>query len=155
LRKDINTSKREQIKKGLRALKGFPKTKALYGFDIETANNNKDFVCASLVSDDYVFFTRSKDELIHELLVNKRYHNSFIVATNLMFDFFGVFSIREAHQDFKIIERQGKLIFCKTYVKKTGSDVFYHPSKVKGRKDLKPITFIDSISHFTISETLM
>ena len=66
-------------------------TKRLFGFDIETANNNKDFILASIIGENYEKVFYSKDELINEIKNKYIFRNSVICATNLSFDFFGSF----------------------------------------------------------------
>ena len=65
-------------------------TKNIYGFDIETYDNNRKFYCASLYGKNLkkVFFDKRK---IIEYLKLPMFHNSCICATNLQFDFFGTF----------------------------------------------------------------
>lgn len=158
-------AKKFNFEKGLRILKGkIPKYK-IFGFDIETCNNNKDFVCCSIVGDNYKKFFTSIDDLKQELLNNRIFSNSFICATNLMFDFFGVFSLHDTLKYFNIIERSGSLMYAKTYTNyDKNSDVkkgFYKFSNLKHMKRNKiidsisnnfyPITFMDSGNHLRTS----
>ena len=89
----------------------------IYGFDIETANDNKDFVCASVYLDDnnHWFFT-DKDALIN-FFKTKRFHNSVVCATNLSFDFFGLFFQSEEVKQFQTLFRGSDLLYAKTYIK--------------------------------------
>ena len=145
-----------KIDKGLRILKGKVKTYKVFGFDTETCNNNKDFVCSSIVGTLYTKFFTDKKSMIEELQTNRIFRGSFLVATNLMFDFFSLFGIREAIKQFMVVERAGSLIFCKTYVSYDAKDKsFIHPDRVKEDKekyaDTYALTFIDSGSHLRTS----
>ena len=72
----------------------------IFGFDIETCNDNKELVCATIYYDDNNFWTfTDKDELIF-FLKRKMFWNSIIVATNLAFDFFGIFHEKKEVQIF-------------------------------------------------------
>ena len=93
-----------KIEAGLRPLKGKVKPIKIFGFDIETYNNNKNFCCGSIVGDNYCKFFRDKQEMINDFSSNRNFRNSYLVATNLMFDFFGLFDIEEAINKFNIIE---------------------------------------------------
>ena len=153
---------------GLRQLKGKIKTYKVFGFDVETFNNNKDFLCASLVGDNYEkFYTYKKikgiesdgnlQDLKKELYTNRIFRNSYVCATNLLFDFFSMFPIKEALDNFRIIERQGALVFAQSYCKYKNPTGFYTNKKIydmkkalivkdKGREFYK-ITFIDTLNH--------
>lgn len=158
----IVKKERVDFSKGLRKLKGKVRQVKLFGFDIETYNNNKDFLCASIVGDDYEFFTKSKQALKNEIATNPIFKNSYICATNLMFDFFGTFSIREAFKNFKIIERGSGIILASTYCTRDQKDNRFYSrihidhlaktGKIPSRSGYSyPITFIDSGNHLKTS----
>jgi hypothetical protein len=152
------------FEKGMRRLKGKLKQNKIFGFDIETCNNNKDFVCASVIGDNYQKFFTSKEELKKEICNNRIFRNSFICATNLMFDFFGVYSLNEAINKFQLIERSSSLIMAVSYIpyiKKNFTESQYKKSVLnlmKKNKMIKEIgkefykiTFIDSGNHLKMS----
>jgi len=93
----------------------------IYGFDIETYDRNKKFLCASLVGESFptgeknIKFFTSKHDLIKELK-RDQYRNSFIVASNLSFDFFGTFFNTEDLRKFNILERGSDLLCASTYI---------------------------------------
>lgn len=66
-------------------------SKPIYGFDIETCNENKEFVCASVVGEYGEISFTNKRECIDFILHTNEMRNSIIVASNLSFDFFGLF----------------------------------------------------------------
>jgi len=142
-----------KLQKGLRELKGKTKQQKIFGYDVETGNNNKDFVVASIYSDEYkkVYFT--KEQFKKDLVSNQIFRNSFIVATNLMFDFFATFEIDEALKSFHLVERSSSLIFAVAYISYNKND-----NKIYHKKDIEEdinnyykITFIDSINHLKAS----
>ncbi|HJZ23918.1 MAG TPA: DNA polymerase [Candidatus Babeliales bacterium] len=91
--------------------------KKIYGFDIETANDNKTFVCATLYYDDKNSWTfRDKEALIAFLKIKSRFGNAYIVATNAGFDFFGTFFGTEDIQHFKLLMRGSHLLSATTYI---------------------------------------
>ena len=87
----------------------------MYGFDIETADNNKTFICATLYTDGYVKTLYTKDDVIKELKKD-RYRGSIISATNLGFDFFGVFFDNKEMENFNILLRGSDLLYARTYI---------------------------------------
>lgn len=156
------SSKKIIFEKGLRVLKGKTKAVKLFGYDIETYNHNKNFLCCSLVGYNYKKFFLSKKEFKEELTSNQIFRNSFICATNLLFDFFGTFSLKEAINNFTIIERAGSLVFAKTYISYDSKDKkFYSKTRLNEMKEndeiksisdeFYPITFIDSLNHLRAS----
>lgn len=124
--------------------------KRIFGFDIETANNNKDFVLASIIGDDYQKVFYSKEDLHKEIKTNKIFRGSLIFATNLSFDFFGTFFNSDEQKNFFTLFRGSGLLLAKTYFYK---NEFYPLSKppTKSKKQLKSITFLDSMNYATLS----
>jgi len=135
-----------------------PFKKRIFGFDIETYNNNKNFLLASLYGkyeikdrygnikeEEYKKTFYSKQDVINELKTG-RFRNSFIVATNLQFDFFGTFENQEEMMGFHTLFRSSQLISAKTYYntltkkfqKNSGSGCF-------------SITFIDTLNFAQMS----
>lgn len=138
--------------KGLRPLKSLAKKIKIYGFDIETANNNKDFVCASIVGEDVNEFFKNVNDFKNFLVSDQRLRQSYIFATNTMFDFFGTFPRQEAYKNFDIIEQHGQLILSSAYISYNSKDKnFYHKSKVTDKKKYWKITFCDTLNHYGAS----
>lgn len=125
--------------------------KKIFGFDIETANNNKDFVLASLVSDGYKKLFYSADAVVEEIKTNPIFKNSVVFATNLSFDFFGTFFSHKESKHFYTLFRGSDLLLAKTHFYKKG---FYHEPKMK-TKSLKSIMFIDSLNYAKLSVSKM
>lgn len=146
-------------KKGLYPLKSKTvKSKTIFGFDVETANNNKDFVLATLNGKDYLKTFHSKQELKKELLSNQIFRNSYIIATNLMFDFFATFSKDQAFNEFDVLERQGRVLCATSYIPYKNSrfmnksDMQYMIKRYKLKyNDFRKIVFIDSLNHALLS----
>lgn len=118
--------------------------KPIFGFDIETYDNNKKFLCGSITGEFYkkLFFT--KDALIKELSHN-RFRNAIIAATNLSFDFFGVFYKNPSIKEFLIQFRGSDLIYAKTYLDSDGS-FSYNPGKKRFS-----LTFLDTMNYARLS----
>jgi len=118
-----------------------PNKKTIYGFDIETYDNNKKFLLGSVWSHNYkkVYFT--KQQFIKELLSGK-FNDSIIVATNLGFDFFG--TMFDDAQGFNFIMRGSALIFAKTYV-------YNGKFNRKSNHHKTSITFLDTLNYALMS----
>lgn len=138
----------------LTRLTGKIKTLKIFGFDVETCDNNKTFVCASIVGDDFTKFFKDKDELIRELSTNQAYRNSFICATNLHFDILSIFDKLDFIRKFFFIEQAGCILTASTYVKYDSKDFnFYNRASIPKdeMKNYYKITFIDSLAHLKSS----
>lgn len=92
----------------------------IVGFDIETANGNKDFVLCSFFFDENDYkFCYSKEEAINFILNNAdKFHKKLIFAHNLGFDFLGLFYNSESIKHFEIIQRGSDFILAQTYIYK-------------------------------------
>lgn len=159
---------KKSFPRGMRELKGKINNKKIFGFDVETYDHNKKFLCASIIGQNYKkFYTYKKisgiesdgdiNDMIKELYSNRIFRGSYIVATNLMFDFFSIFPIEKTFDCFKVIERQGGLILATSYCKYKKPYGLFSITKInemiqegiikdKGRETYK-ITFIDSLNH--------
>ena len=138
-----------------RALKPTKQTntkKAIFGFDIETYDDNKKFYCASVYGLEKngkpyknTFFT--KQDVIDEFKTG-RYRNSFVVATNLQFDFFGVFNKHEEIQEFHTLFRGSDLLMAKTFIidGKFNKKSYTGKKRGDGRKG-HSLTFIDTSNY--------
>jgi len=113
----------------------------IIGFDIETYNKNKNFYMGSLVSDYFKKVFYDKRELINELKKQQRYRNVIISATNLGFDFMGLFHGEPEISHFKTLFRGSELITAHTYIEKGDFTAF-----PKSNKRFK-ITFIDTMNY--------
>jgi hypothetical protein len=122
--------------------------KKIFGFDIETYDNNKEFLMASIYSDDFQKFYYSKEELIHDIRTKYIFRNSYIFATNLSFDFFGTFLNQPF---FSTLFRGSDLLMAKTY--------FYHNDFCNSPKmkdnPLKCLVFLDTMNYSKISVETM
>lgn len=128
--------------------------KNFFGFDIETYDNNKKFLLASIVGvtrdgKEYEKVFYSPDAVVRELKCNRVFRNSVIFATNLSFDFFGTFFGHDDSSNFHTVFRGSDLLFCKTYFSKFG----FSSQRVVGRSGngRKSLTFIDSLNYAKMS----
>lgn len=114
----------------------------MYGFDIETCNKNKDFLMASVVDNhnEWVFY--DKQELI-DFFKTKKFWNSYVIATNLQFDFFGTFFGSKEAREFKLLFRGSELLYSLSYIK----DKKFRYKPYKSRK----ICFIDTMNYVRMS----
>jgi hypothetical protein len=90
----------------------------IFGFDIETYDNNKKFLCASIydVQNHKVYFFHDKDKLI-KFLDDKMFNKSYIVSTNLQFDFFGLFHNKPQIKNYKLVFRKSSFLSAKNIKK--------------------------------------
>jgi len=117
--------------------------KKVYGFDIETYDDNKKFYCATIYYDKKRHWTfYDKDKLI-AFFKTHRFRSSYVVATNLSFDFWGVMFGKEDSQNFFMISRGSDLITAKTTVK----DGKFYLKKKGGHL----LTFIDTLNYAKLS----
>jgi len=152
-------------KKGLYKLKGKTKEVKVFGFDVETYDNNQEISVMSIVGKDYKKFFYTRKELYLELSSNQIFRNSLICATNLTFDLTAFMPITELFNNSEIIERQGGIILAITYVKYDKNDFKLYSKatldniklklsdedKKDFMKDYYPIKFIDSLNHLKCS----
>lgn len=68
-----------------------PEHKNLFGFDIETYGDSNTFLMGSIVNDKETFIFWDKERMINFILGSKKVRNSIFFATNLGFDFLGLF----------------------------------------------------------------
>lgn len=135
----------------LTRLSGNLKTLKIFGFDVETSNNNQSFVCGSIVGKDYKKFYRDKEDMLKEFATNRIFRNSSICATNLHFDILSLFERDDFIQKFFFIEAHGCFILASCYVSYDSSDTnFYsrHDFKNDDIKKFYKITFMDTLAHF-------
>jgi len=126
---------------------------AIYGFDIETYNKNKNFLCATLYFSDDKYWTFYDPHELINFMKKKRFKDSYVVATNLGFDFFGTFFKKEELKEFNIMFRGSDLLYAKSFIrnktfKKRAFDTV--DGKTKGKKGGR-ITFIDTMNFSKIS----
>lgn len=114
------------------------------GFDIETYDNNKKFLMASLVADDWKRVYFNQKDLIEDLK-SKKCWGSFIVASNLSFDFFGTFFNHDELMQFTTLFRGSDLMFATTYIE--NGQFIKKPKKQRKGK----ITFIDTFNFVKMS----
>lgn len=145
--------------RGLQPLKSEPAQRKVFGFDIETANNNRDFVCCTIVGKNYVKTFYDIDKFKKEIGTNRIFRNGFIYATNLMFDFYGLFfSHIEAHRDFDVLEDHGRLIQATTYISYNKDNTKFHHRQDIPKDDIKKyykIVFCDTLNHYRASVAKM
>jgi hypothetical protein len=121
--------------------------KAIFGFDIETYNDNKKFLCCSLVGNNYKKHFLTKKDFVTEIKTNPIFLNSYIFATNLSFDFFGMF-FNDDGKYFETIFQGSNLLFSNVYIYK---NQFVNKELHQNYSDLKSITFVDSMNYAKLS----
>lgn len=120
-------------------------TKKIYGFDIETYDNNKKFYCASIYGDDLIKTFFNKRKLIDYFKL-PHFKNSYVCATNLGFDFFGTFYNQPEEFDFSILFRGSDLLFADTH----SDGKKFHRYNDKSHTT-KKVTFIDTLNYAKLS----
>ena len=119
--------------------------KEIYGFDVETCNKNKTFLCATLYSDNPNFtktFYNKRDCI--EYFKLKRFKSSIIATTNLGFDFNALFFNEPEAMEFLPCWRGSHLIFEKSHI---GDKKFYLKNEKKTRRT---ITFLDTLNYASL-----
>jgi hypothetical protein len=94
--------------------KSIPK---IFGFDCETYSKKNIFYCCSLYGDGYQKTFDRKEDFVAEIQ-KKRFRNSWIVATNLSFDFFCMYFDLKDIIEMKMINRGSNMIFAQKMIKK-------------------------------------
>lgn len=96
----------------------FVNNKPIFGFDVETYQTQmngyikQDFLMGSVVGDDCKKVFYDREEMAYFLTHNRKLRNSYIMATNLEFDFQHVFTKSKLLKDMFIIDRNG-VIYAK------------------------------------------
>ena len=121
----------------------------IYGFDIETYDDNKGFLCASIYYDDdnkWMFY--NKRDLIR-FLKTKRFQNSIISATNLGFDFMGVFHEQPEMKSFNLLFRGSSLVYAKTYIR--NREFVRNANNKKTGMVGRRLCFLDTMNYASLS----
>lgn len=142
--------KKFRFEKGLKKLDGKVREYNIFGFDIETANNNKDFLLGSIVGKDYEKVFYDAESMRNEIATNRIFKGSYICASQLTFDYCMLFpDLEENFKHSEIIERSSAIIYVKTHVSYDEDDnKFYGKHQIKGNSEnYYPILFIDSLNH--------
>ena len=116
----------------------------VYGYDIETCNNNQDYVLGCLYGNEKKFFY-SKKQFIKEVSKNK-YAGCYIACTNLGFDFLGTFHGEKEELQFNTLFRGSSLILAETYI--INNKFSKIPPKTGKRQKLY---FIDTMNYAPMS----
>lgn len=111
----------------------------IYGFDIETCDDNKSFLCASINGSDYSETFYNKRDFINTLK-NRRFRGCYLAATNLSFDFQGIFYKEPEAMKIKPLFRGSDMITAEVYIYKDDYCDKYYPGAYK-------ITFIDTMNY--------
>lgn len=92
------------------------KDRVIFGFDIETYGDNNEFLCAAFYreSDGASWWFRTKTETI-DFIKSTVMTGAFVFATNLGFDFHGLFENTPEWNKFMLCMRNGTLISATTY----------------------------------------
>jgi hypothetical protein len=88
--------------------------KTIFAFDVETHTDKNLFVFGSIVGDNNYRFTSADKKEFKEKLCCSTFNSSIIFSTNLQFDFFSVFDMRDLKpKKFKLIFSGSNLIYVK------------------------------------------
>lgn len=117
--------------------------KKIFGFDIETCDDGKTFVCASIVGDGYSKTFYNKRDVIKEFQTSK-FKGSFVSATNLQYDYMGVFFNEPEIKKFSWCWRGSHMIFARSFI---GSEGFHLERQGKNSE----IVFIDTLNYAQMS----
>ncbi len=124
----------------LKATTQLHNTRTIYGFDIETYDKNRKFYCASIYGNNIQKTFFDKQELI-DFFKTKRFKHSIIAATNLQFDFFGLFYNMTEIKQFNTLFRGSDLISSHSYI-------INKQFKRKNEEDKRnSILFIDTLNY--------
>ena len=115
-------------------------SKTIYGFDVETYNNNKSFYCATIFGEGVCKTYMTKKDLISDIL-SGTYNDSIICATNLGFDFFAILF---KSKGFSFILRGSDLLYAKTYIYNNSFNILRNHHKTC-------ITFLDTMNYSKMS----
>lgn len=123
----------------------------LFGFDIETYDNNTKISMISIYGKNYKNTFLSVEDFKNDLKTNRVYTNCYIVATNLSFDFFGSFWNSKEINNFTTIPKgnTSSIITAKTFIK-DNEFVKSLPLDQSGKKG-HSITFIDTFNYHETS----
>lgn len=127
--------------------------KKVFGFDIETYNDNKNFLMCSIYGENYLKVFYSPSEFIEEIKTNPIFKNAYLFATNLSFDFFGIFFNSSDVQNMSTLFRGSDLLKAKTYLKfnqQTQKREFTLLAKTKTKAN-PSLTFIDTMNYAKLS----
>lgn len=113
--------------------------KKIMTFDTETHDNNQKFTLGSVFDGDSFLVFNDKEDM-RKYLLDKRYQNTLLCATNLQFDFCALEDVRNFYS-YKIISRGGRFI---QVVKQTK----YENRNHEGHDVTFANVFIDSLNHY-------
>ena len=111
------------------------KTKSVIGFDIETYGDKNKFLMGSFVDEKNKYIFWNKQEMIDFVIKSKILESKLVFATNLSFDFMGLFG-----DDFKLLSKFRYII--------RGSDFIMISYK---HKSGKRVTFLDTMNYIRFS----
>lgn len=117
--------------------------KKIYGFDIETYDLNREFLCGSVVDDEDEHIAFSKPSMISQFR-ESYFTDCIICATNLQFDFFGTFHGEPDLKQFRPLFQGSEMLCTESYK--------YNGRFVGMRKDItthkaKKLSFIDTLNY--------
>lgn len=117
----------------------------ILGFDVETYDRNKNFLCASIIGKDCkIFYTNRKDFI--NILRQPYFKNTIVCATNLTFDFFQLFFEEiEIIKSINPLFRGSDLLSVITYLH---NGEFY---KTRVDKSAGKIYFLDTLNYVRLS----
>ena len=123
------------------------KTNKIYGFDIETYGSKNSFLCATITGENYTETFYNKQDAINAFK-NSRFSGALVAATNLAFDFFGLFFRTDEEKCFSPLMLNGRLLSAKTWFDDK-YDFIYKTHKDEQTRGV--LTFIDTMNYAPFS----
>jgi len=123
------------------------KAQKIFGYDVETSDNNQNYVLGCLyISDNEILSFTSREFFKQELLLRSRfYKGSIIAAHNLAFDFCATFQGLELSY-FKMCWAGSRLLSATTYVEEG-----MFTTTPQDKKRAAKITFLDTMNYCPLS----
>jgi len=120
--------------------------KKIFGFDIETYGNKNKFYMGSIWNENpkFINFFYDKTEFIN-YFKRKIFKNSIISASNLSFDFLGLFLDSDEIFNFNMLWRGSNLLYAKTYLRNKAFNKNYKMTKSH------KLLFLDTLNYAGLS----
>lgn len=119
-----------------------PRNQPVIGFDIETYGRKNNFVCCSFNTKEENFVFKRRQDAI-DFLQSRKCRGAILVATNLMFDFFGLFQGMKEKEYFNLVMRDGRLLSCWSFID--------DKSQLSHKKKRNKLRFVDTMNYLPAS----
>jgi len=140
---------RNMLLRPLKRLSPKFKRKDFIGFDIETRDNNKVMLLATMsFSDGTVKSFETKEDFIHEMM-KREYKGKIFCASFMEFDALGIFRGTEYEYKVTPFNRNNFIFMMKTYVE--DGELVRKPKNTRDKKSYWPITMVDTMAYAPVS----